>query len=104
MYREEARLRVVAVSDYDPCIDDDNNKNEEEKEGSVPQIDQVEQGDHTAPDLSEQLSFQSSDIFEVVGEEVNCWWLHVQNVKTHKREYIPSTNVVPLRSNLTTQE
>ena len=81
-------LIVIAVSDHNPSESDDLNR---------------EEVVFTAPDLSVQLSVQRGQKFEVLGRNV-AWWLYVKSLDSKETGYIPSTCVVPLNDDITTEE
>jgi hypothetical protein len=80
-------LVVLAVQRYCPIEDDE------------PEYEEVEK---TAPQLSAQLLIEKGKRYNVIGSV--DWWLYVKCMDTDKCGYIPSTFVVPLRSDLSTEE
>lgn len=81
-------LLVIAVAAHDPNQDDDL---------------KAQEAVDTAPDISAQLAVKRGEKFEVLGRDVD-WWLYVKHLSSEEKGYIPSTCVVPLKDDLTTEE
>ena len=86
--QEKKNLCVIAVTSHDPNNDDDL---------------KAQEAVFTAPDLSAQLSVNRGERFQVLDRDVG-WWLYVRDVHSDRKGYIPSTCVVPIKDDLTTEE